>query len=125
MGVIYSFKFIPVIFILYAISALMSLSFSNVVSIKTPYPVELKESPFSRNRPKNISLIGLLGLISYIVIIGGLIFLLYEINTGVLYYSVILFVLVLSLFFYQRMNTLSAGLLNKQKEIIHKKLLKI
>lgn len=125
MGVIYSFKFVPVILVLYAVSFLMSLSFSNIVSIKAPYPVELKESPFSRNRPKNISLIGLTGLVSYIVIIGGLIFLLYEINTGVRYYLVILFILVLSSFFYQRMNGISAGLLNKQKETIHKKLLKI
>ncbi len=123
-GIIYSFKYVPVIILLYIILYLTSLMFTNIVSIKNPYPLDFKESPFARRQPQRISRIGFAGLSTYMALIGASLFAQYKLQNGVVFYLIGAGVFIFLLFIYKKVLLYSSLLLNRQKELIYKDLIK-
>lgn len=124
-AIMFSFKLLPIIIILYTILNLLSLSFSNIVSVKNPIPVEFKESSFTEKKQQKISLIGLVGLFLYMLFSALIVFMFYKFGPGLIFYSVIFFILLSLILFYKRMTSYASVLLFNQKETIYKKLIKI
>ncbi len=125
LSIIFSFKYLPVFILLYIILNILSLSFSNIVSVKNPFPVDFKESPMSQKKLQSFSMIGFIGLMIYLILPVAILFMLYKLGTGLVFYSIILVLLFLLIILYKKMTLYSSVLLFKQKEIIYKKLVKI
>ncbi len=123
--ILFSFKYLPTILILYIIVILITLSFSNLVSVKNPFPVDFKESSMSRQQQQKVSLIGFIGLIADLILPSAVLFIVYKVGLGFITYSILAILLILILIIYRIMISYSSSLLNKQKEIIYKKLIKI
>lgn len=124
LSIIYSFKYFPVIISLYIILNLLSLSFSNIVSVKNPIPIEFKESSLAEKKQQKISWLGFAGLLIYIVLPVLILFILYKIDTGIIFYSILLAILFMLIILYLKMTHYASRLLYKQKETIYKKLIK-
>jgi hypothetical protein len=103
----------------------MSLSFSNLVSVKNPFPVDFKESSMSKRQQQKISWVGFLSMMTDLILPAGILFMVYKLSLGLLTYSIFAVLLILIIVFYKIMVSYSSSLLNKQKEIIYKKLIKI
>lgn len=125
LSVMFSFNYIPVIILLYFILNLLSLSFSNIVSVQNPFPEYFKESPMSQKKRSNISWIGFAGLFIYLIITVAILVMLYKLGTSFIFYFVVLTILSILLFLYKKMTLFASSLLIKQKELIYKKLVKI
>lgn len=125
LSIIFSFKYLPIFILLYIISNILSLSFSNIVSIKNPFPVDFKESSMSQKKQQSFSMIGFIGLMIYLILPAAILFMLYKLGAGLVFYSIILALLFLLIILYKKMTLYSSVLLFKQKEIIYKKLVKI
>jgi hypothetical protein len=123
--VLFSFKYLPLILFLHIILILMSLSFSNLVSVKNPFPVDFKESSMSKRQQQKISWVGFLSMMTDLILPAGILFMVYKLSLGLLTYSIFAVLLILIIVFYKIMVSYSSSLLNKQKEIIYKKLIKI
>ena len=121
----FSFKYFPVMILLYLIANVTLLTFTNVVSVKNPFPVELKESSFSKRQPHSFTWIGMIGLVIYMLLPASLLFTLYKLGTGIIIYSIMLSILAILLIFYKNITEHASTLLIKQKETIYKKLIKI
>ena len=125
MSILFSFKYFPVIILLYLILNFTSLMFANIVSVRNPYPVDFKESSFSQKQQQSFSMIGFIGLMIYLILPAALLFTLYKLGAGFIYYSIMIVILTLLFIFYKRMISYASSLLYKQKEFIYKKLIKI
>jgi len=123
--VLFSFKYLPLILFLHIILILMSLSFSNLVSVKNPFPVDFKESSMSKRQQQKISWVGFLSMMTDLILPAGILFMVYKLSLGLLTYSIFAVLLIVIIVFYKIMVSYSSSLLNKQKEIIYKKLIKI
>ena len=123
--IMFSFKFLPLIILLYIILALTTLSFSNLVSVKNPFPVNFKERSMSKQQQQKVSWIGFIGLISDLILPAATLFMVFKLGLGVVTYSVLAIMLILLLAIYKVMISYSSSFLIKQKEIIYKKLIKI
>jgi hypothetical protein len=125
VGIIFSFKYFPVMILLYIILFLISLSISSIVSTKIPLPVEFKQSSLSRAQKQGISPLGLAGMMLCLILPAATLFMLYKIGGGILYYSIMAAITVLLFIIYKKMFKYSVSLLIEQKESIYKKLIKI
>lgn len=125
LSIIFSFKYLPVLILLYIILNILSLSFSNIVSVKNPFPMDFNESSMSRKKQQSFSIIGFIGLMIYLILPAAILFLLYKLGAGLVFYSIIIVLLFLLIILYKKMTLYSSVLLFKQKEIIYKKLVKI
>ena len=122
---IYSFKlFVPII-ILNLILNLVMLMFSNIVAVKNPYPVDLKENAFSQTQQAKFSLIGFIGLLTYLLIPGIMIFIFSKTGAGIIFYIVSLVIMTVCILLYFILLAYSTKLLNEEKTIIYKILVKI
>ncbi|MHB8337195.1 MAG: hypothetical protein ACYC6P_16550 [Ignavibacteriaceae bacterium] len=125
MSILFSFQYFPVIILLYLILNFTSLMFANIVSVRNPYPVDFKESSFSQKQQQSFSMIGFIGLMIYLILPTAILFTLYKLGAGFIYYSIMIVILTLLFIFYKRMISYASSLLYKQKEFIYKKLIKI
>ena len=123
-SIIFSFKYLPVIILLNFILYLTALLFANVVSIQNPYPVDFKESPFSKRQQQRISWIGLVGFLTYMALTGAILFIQYKLSTGTAFYLITAGAIVIIFYIYKKLLSYSSLLLNRQKESIYKKLIK-
>jgi hypothetical protein len=122
MSIIFSVKYLPIIVLLYFSLTFISLSFSNIVSMNNPYPIELKENPFSHKQQQKFSIIGLLGLLLYIIVPTVILMIIYIIDIHLQSYLILIVMFLLILFLYNRTLKYSLSQLEKQKEIIFLKL---
>ncbi len=125
LSILYSFKYLPVILLISFLLNIVLLMFSNFVAIENPYPVDLKEDMFSQKQQANFSLVGFIGLLTYIVLPAILLYIIYKLGTGLLFYSISISLLAIVVIMYLKLLSYSASLLMKQKGIIYKKLIKI
>ncbi len=125
ISLIYSFKIFMPMIILGIILSIVMLIFSNIVAIKNPYSVDLKENVFSQTQKVKFSLIGFIGLITYLIIPSILLFIFYKVGAGEILYFVSLSILAFCMAAYLILLSYSTKLLNEKKIIIYKKLIKI
>ncbi len=125
LSFLYSFKYLPVILLISYLLNIVSLMFSNFVSIKHPYPVDLKENAFSQTQPAKFSLIGFIGLLTYLILPVILLFIIYKLGIGFSFYSISILTLFIIIIVYIKLLSYSASLLKEHKEIIYKKLIKL
>lgn len=123
-GFIFSFKYMPIIILLNLILYLTSLTFANIVSIKNPYPVEFKESSLQRRQQQRISWIGFAGMLTYFALTAAIISTQYKLKSGFIFYLITASILVIIFYIYKYILSYSSSLLNKQKELIYKELIK-
>ncbi|HED08011.1 MAG TPA: hypothetical protein ENI57_07845 [Ignavibacteria bacterium] len=124
LSTLFSFEYFPVIILLYLILNFTLLMFSNIVSVRNPYPVDFKESSFSKRQQRSFSLLGFIGLMIYLILPAAILFILYKLGTGLVFYSIMSVILILLFIFYKKMVSYASSLLYKQKENIYKKLIK-
>lgn len=100
LSILYSFKYLPVVLLISFLSNIVLLMFSNFVAIENPYPLDLKEDVFSKKQQANFSLVGFIGLLTYIVLPVILLFIIYKFGIGLLFYSISIVLLFLIIIMY-------------------------
>ncbi len=125
VSLLYSFKYFMPVLIINFILVLIMIMFSNIIAVRNPYPVDLKEDTFSQTQPGKFSLAGFIGLLLYLILPCLLIFVIYKSGAGIIFYASSLLILSLCAALYFFMLAYSSSLLNEEKETIYKTLIKI